>query len=60
MIPSKADMELLPYRLFSVGPPLSVVSRCALAGDDIGLSPRGDVKRDGRSLRDLGFGRTSM
>ena len=28
----KADMDFIPYRLFSVGPPLSVESKCALAG----------------------------
>ena len=28
----KADTELFPYRLFSVVPPLLVVSKCALSG----------------------------
>ena len=28
----KADMELFPYRLFSIWTPLWVVSKCALAG----------------------------
>ena len=28
----KADMDFIPYRLFSIVPPFSVVSKCALAG----------------------------
>ena len=28
-----ADMDLYPYRLFSIAPPLAVVSKCALAGE---------------------------
>ena len=28
----KADMDLIPYRLFSIVAPPSVVSKCALAG----------------------------
>ena len=27
----KADMDLYPYRLFSIAPPLAVVNKCALA-----------------------------
>ena len=28
----KADMDFIPYRLFSIVPPFLVVSKCALAG----------------------------
>jgi hypothetical protein len=30
----KADMDLYPYRLFSITPPLAVVSKCALTGKE--------------------------
>ena len=54
-------MDFIPYRLFSIVPPFSVVSKCALAG---GLFKPPSVrevaaKRDGRSLRDFEFRITS-
>ena len=53
----KVDTNLFLYRLFSVVPPLWVVSKCALAG--ILYKPpserEGDRVSGGRSLRDLGF-----
>ena len=54
-------MDFIPYRLFSIVPPFSVVSKCALAG---GLfkppsEREGDRVSGGRSLRDFEFRITS-
>ena len=57
----KANTNLFLYRLFSVVPPIWVVSKCALAGR-LYKPPserEGDRVSGGRSLRDLGFGITS-
>ena len=54
-------MDFIPYRLFSIVPPFSGVSKCALAG---GLfkppsEREGDRVSGGRSLRDFEFRITS-
>ena len=57
----KADTNLFLYRLFSVVPPIWVVSKCALAGR-LYKPPserEGDRVSGGRSLRDLEFEITS-
>ena len=48
----KADMELFPYRLFSIAPLLSVVSKCALVDRQKSLPC---VKGGGTACRDGGI-----
>ena len=42
----KADMVFNPYRLFSITPPHSVVSKCALAGEQYKPPSEREVARE--------------